>query len=155
MKRTKTPREWYNEHVDRGELFDSITKSMADAVREDSLDMGGEVYVGLVQDIISSGHGRYIPFYALEYFDYDIDTENTEKYSLESVLNELDSFTVELEDIIEDDLLKGSNIEVVFDYWESDGTFCLMCLISKEDYESNKKKYEAYVNGDIKNPFEN
>lgn len=149
MKQTKTPREWYDEYTDRGELFDSIIKSMADAVRENSLSDDGETYVGLVYDIISSGHGQYIPFYALEYFDYDVDMDNIEKYDLEDVLGELDKFTAELEIIIEDDLLKGSNVEVGYNYWESDGSFCLMCFITKEDYESNKSQYEAFMNRDM------
>lgn len=156
MNRTKTPKEWYHEHVDRGKLFDSIIMSMVEAVREGSLDNEGDAYMGLVDDIINSSHGQFIPVLALEYFDYDIDTENPEQYDFEEVLNELDSFTAELEDIINDNIIKGTNIEVRFGHWESDGTFCLMCFITKEDYKANKERYEAFMSGkDFFNPFEN
>ena len=128
MKQTKTPREWYEAHVNVGMLVESVKLSIAEAVNNDSMDMDGENYLGLVYDIVSSRSGNYIPFYALEYFDYEIDTDNIEQYDFEEVLYELDGFTSELEEIINDEIGYEVDVEVQFGYWEADGTYCMMAL---------------------------
>lgn len=136
MRRTKTPREWFDAYVKKDKLLDSIMGAMADAVREENLI--DDTYVGLVHDIIGGNNGQYIPFYALEYFDYeDVDTDNIEQYNLDYVYDELDSFTAELEDIINNEVINGTNISVSFGYWDTDGTYCMMCHISREDYDDN------------------
>lgn len=148
MKQIRTPREWFNEHVDAGQLYDSILKSLGEAVREDSKDMDEENYIGLVQDIVSSGAGQYTPYYALEYFDYDIDIENINYDEYERVIDELDSFTWELENIINDEVASKLGATVQFGYWESDGTFCLMSFYNVDEYKKNKEEVEAYLNGE-------
>lgn len=134
MIRVKTPREWFDAYVNKDKLLDAIMGAMADAVREGNLI--DDTYVGLVYDIIGGNYGQYIPFYALEYFDYeDVDTDNIEQYNLDYVYGELDSFTAELADIINNEVINGTNISVSFGYWDADGTYCLMCHISREDVE--------------------
>ena len=147
MRQTKTPREWFDAYADGFKLSESILKSLSDAVREDSIDIDGENYIGLVQDIVSSGIGQYIPYYALEDFDYEIDTDNFEQYDYERVIDELESFTWELENIINDEVASKVGATVQFGYWESDGAFCMMAFYSIEKYKEAKEEIELFLKG--------
>lgn len=147
MERTKSPREWFDSYVQKGRLLNSIMKSISEIVKKENMDVDGEVYIGLVNDVVSGNNGQYVPFYALEYFDYDIDTENIEQYDLGDVIDELDGFTGELADIINEEILYGMNVSVHFGYWESDGSYCMMVFIPKDVYEKGMERFKEYMSG--------
>lgn len=115
------------------------------AVQNDSTDYDGENYLGLVHDIVGGANGRYTPFYALQYFNYEgIDTDNIDKYNLDEVIDELDSFTYELESIINDSIMQDTGINVFFGYWEADNSYCMMATINKDDYSRLKDKFSVF-----------
>lgn len=76
----------------------------------------------------------------------DIDVENTEQYDFEEVLDKLDSFTGELEGIINDKVASKLGATVQFGSWE-DGTFCLMSFYNIDEYKKNKERVKAHLNG--------
>lgn len=148
MKRTLTPREWFNTYVNKEKLLKDIVNAIDEAVQNDSTDYDGENYLGLVHDIVGGANGHYIPFFALQYFDYKgIDTDNIDKYNLVEALDELDSFTYELENIINDTVVQDTGIDVFFGYWEADNSYCMMATINKDDYNHLKDKFSV-LNGD-------
>lgn len=137
MKKTLTPREWFNTYVNKDRLLKDITNAIDEAVQNDNMDFDGENYLGLVHDIVSGSNGRYIPFLALQYFDYDIDMDN-DKYTFDEVVDELDNFTHELEEIINNEVLQGTGIRVFFGHWEFDSSYCMMATINKNVLNANK-----------------
>lgn len=144
LKRTVSPREWFEKNViDMDKLRKSVVSAIEEAVQYGNKEDG--TYFALVQDIINGQHGHYIPYLALEYFDYDIDTDNAEQYDYDSVLWELDVFAGELEQIITEELDLGINVG--FGYWEADGTYCLMAYLDENEYEEIKEQYESFMNG--------
>ena len=145
MKITKTPREWFDTYINKKKLLNDIINSIEEAVQNDSTDMDGENYLGFVHEIVGGNNGQYIPFYALEYFDYKgIDTDNIDKYNLDEVIDELDSFTYELENIINDKVVQGTGIDVFFGYWEADNSYCMMATINKDDYNRLKYRFNVF-----------
>ena len=148
MKRTLTPREWFNTYVNKEKLLKDIVNAIDEAVQNDSTDYDGENYLGLVHDIVGGANGHYIPFFALQYFNYEgIDTDNIDKYNPVEALDELDSFTYELENIINDTVVQGTGIDVFFGYWEADNSYCMMATINKDDYNHLKDRFSV-LNGD-------
>lgn len=126
MRQTKTAQEWFDTYVNKDKLKASILKGIEEAVTNDSVDEGG-MFLGLVHEVVGGNNGRYIPFYALEYFDYEnIDTDNIEMYNLEYVYDELNSFTYRLESLINKHIAEELGVMVNFGHWEADGTYCLM-----------------------------
>lgn len=145
MKRTLTPKEWFDTYVNKEKLLKDIINAIDEAVQNGSTDMDGENYLGFVHEIVGGNNGQYVPFYALEYFDYkDIDTDNIDKYNLDEVIDELDSFTYELENIINDRVVQGTGINVFFGYWEADNSYCMMATIDKDDYNRLRDKFSVF-----------
>jgi len=141
MKQTLTPRQWFDKYIAVEELRRNIATAIRDAVYSDSVDEDGN-YIGLVTDIISSGHGSNIPFFALEYFDYkDVETGQI----TDEVVYELESFTSDLSHIIDEEVIQVIGANSMFGSWESDGTYCLMVYISKESYKDNENKIESLI----------
>lgn len=144
MKRTLTPREWFDTYVSKEMLLKDIVNAIDEAVQNDSTDYDGN-YLGWVHDIVGGANGRYIPFYALQYFNYeDIDINNIDKYNLDEVIDELDSFAHELESIINDSIMQDTGINVFFGYWEADNSYCMMATIDKDDYNRLKDKFNIF-----------
>lgn len=131
LKRGVSPREWFNDSVNIDKLRKSVISAIEESVNYDNKEDG--VYFALVHDIVNSHHGQYIPYFALEYFGYDIDTDNTEQYDFDDIYWELDRFTSELEQIIKEELAVGINVG--FGYWDSDGTYCLIAYLDENEYE--------------------
>lgn len=144
MERTLTPREWFDTYVSKEMLLKDIVNAIDEAVQNDSTDYDGN-YLGWVHDIVGGANGRYIPFYALQYFNYeDIDINNIDKYNLDEVIDELDSFAHELESIINDSIMQDTGINVFFGYWEADNSYCMMATIDKDDYNRLKDKFNIF-----------
>lgn len=144
MKRTLTPREWFDTYVSKDMLLKDIVNAIDEAVQNDSTDYDGN-YLGLVHDIVGGANGQYIPFYALQYFNYeDIDIDNIDKYNLDEVIDELDSFTYELESIINNSVVQDTGINIFFGYWEADNSYCMMATINKDNYSRLKDKFNIF-----------
>src|SRR5690606_20833947 len=131
MIRIQTPQQWFDENVDIQKLRVSVINSMIEAVNYENLE--DNTYIALVHDIISGANGQYIPYYALEYFGYELNTSNIEQYDYESTIYELDSFTDELAEII-NDALAIYHVKVRFGYWDADGTYCMMAYMDEFNY---------------------
>lgn len=148
MKRTLTPREWFDTYVNKEKLLKDIVNAIDEAVQNDSTDYDDENYLGLVHDIVGGANGRYIPFYALQYFNYeDIDIDNIEQYDIEYVQDELDSFTIDLEQIINREIASEIGARVEFNYWDSDGSYCMLVYINVDDYKRLNNEFEALNSG--------
>jgi len=144
MIKTMTPKQWFEEYVNIEKLRKSVISSMEEAVNFENLE--DDTYVALVHDIISGANGHYIPYYALEYFGYELNTDNVEQYDFESTIWELDTFTDELAEII-NDALGLDEVKVSFGYWEADGTYCMMAYMDRYVYEDMKEESELFSNG--------
>lgn len=130
MKRTLTPFEWFLKHVDGERLLSDTLNALKEAVDFNYTDDDGN-YLALVSDIVSSGHGQYIPLLALEYFDYETE-DDLDEYDLEETINELECFTGQLADIINEKIF-NEKVGVHFGFWEADGSYCLMAILPKEN----------------------
>jgi len=136
-----SPQQWFDEYVNVERLTKSVISSMTESINNDNIE--DDTYIALVNDIISSGNGQYIPFLALEYFGYELNTDNIEQYDLESALWELDNFTGELADIIKEAL--GLGIDIQFGHWDADGTYCMMALMDKYTFEENREESYSFI----------
>jgi hypothetical protein len=132
VKQTLTPQEWFDKNINIKYLSDAVMRDIKDSVINENVE--DDTYIALVHDIVSGSMGRYIPYYALEYFDYEVDVDYIERYDFESIIWELDKFSYELADIINDNL--GLDVKVQFGYWDADGTYCLMAYLGKDYVES-------------------
>lgn len=141
MIKTQTPQQWFNEHVDIYKLQTSVIQSMADSIRNENIE--DDTYVAHVHDIVGGANGQYIPFYALEYFGYELNTRNIEQYDYESVMWELDNFSNELSNIINKEL--DNDISVNFGYWDADGSYCLMAFMDKYIYQASKDESFSFI----------
>lgn len=137
MIQVLTPRQWFEENVDITKLREDIINSLTDSVRNEVHN--DEFYYSNVHDIIDGKNGTHIPFYALEYFGYELNTNDVEQYDLEKVMQELDDFTGELEEIIESYI--HESIKVSFGEWESDGTYCFMAFMNKSEFDENRVEH--------------
>lgn len=131
MIKTQTPQQWFNENVNVEKLRESVIGAVMEAVNYENLE--DDTYIALVHDVIGGANGQYIPYYALEYFGYELNTDNIEQYDYESTMWELDSFTDELAEII-NDALNIDHVNVGFGYWDADGTYCLMAYMDRYNY---------------------
>jgi hypothetical protein len=127
MIKTQTPQQWFDENVNAEKLAVSVKESMEESIRFENLE--DETYVALVHDIVGGANGQYIPYYALEYFGYELNTNNIEQYDLDSTMWELDVFANELAEIINDNVLSDSDIKVQFGYWDADGSYSLIAYL--------------------------
>lgn len=141
MIQTQTPQQWFDENVNIDKLQESIIASMIDAIQNENIE--DTTYVALVHDIVGGANGIYIPYYALEFFGYELNTHNIEQYDSESTYYELDKFTSELADIINKNL--PNDIQVGFGYWDADGSYCLMAYLDKETYEAEKDESFSFI----------
>lgn len=131
MIKTQTPQQWFDEYVDIQKLRPKVINSMIEAVNYESVE--DDTYIALIHDVIGGANGQYIPYYALEYFGYELNTNNIEQYNYESTMYELDTFTDELAEII-NDALAIEHVKVAFGYWDADGTYCMMAYMDRYDY---------------------
>jgi hypothetical protein len=131
MIKTQTPQQWFEENVNVEKLRESVIGAVMEAVNYDNLE--DDTYIALVHDVIGGANGQYIPYYALEYFGYELNTDNIEQYDYESTLWELDTFTSELAEII-NEALAIDHVKVDFGYWDADGSYCLMAFMDRYNY---------------------
>jgi hypothetical protein len=131
MIKTQTPQQWFEENVNVEKLRESVIGAVMEAVNYENLE--DDTYIALVHDVIGGANGQYIPYYALEYFGYELNTDNIEQYDYESTLWELDTFTSELAEII-NEALAIDHVKVDFGYWDADGSYCLMAFMDRYNY---------------------
>ena len=131
MKRTLTPREWFEENVNIDKLRQAVINAIEEVVYYENEEDGK--YIALVHDIVSGNNGHYIPYYALEYFGYEVDHENDDFGYYDSLIWELDEFAGELANILNEEL--NLNAAVSFEYWDFDGSYSLVAYIDKDVYE--------------------
>lgn len=141
MIQIKTPQQWFDEYVDSSKLQLKVIESMVQAIRDGNLE--DDTYVAHVHDIVSGANGHYIPFLALEYFGYELNTNNVEQYDYESTIWELEKFADELADIINKEL--NNDISVSFGHWDSDGAYCLMAYCDKNEFENSKREAFSFA----------
>lgn len=143
MRQTLTPRQWFDRNVHKNNLRNNVISSMAESIRFDNIE--DDTYIALVQTIVGSGYGHYIPLYVLEYFEYDDlleEDEYRDNYEYQDeVINEIDSFAIELEKCINDNL--DIDITVGLGYWDADGSWGLMAYLDRNQYE--EYKYDLYL----------
>lgn len=134
MIKTKTPEQWIEENVDIDKLTKKIYSALGEAVRFNNVE--DEFYVAHVHDVVNGNNGQYVPYFALEYFGYEM---NNQEYDLDTVVWELETFSTDIAELINGRI--NSPVKVVFGVWESDGSYSLLAILNKNHYEDNKELF--------------
>jgi hypothetical protein len=68
MNPTITAETWVDKNVDLNGLLNDVVSALQESINQENIEDG--TYIALVHDIVSGSAGRYIPAFALQFFDY-------------------------------------------------------------------------------------